>query len=482
MSEGNEQRNLASEFVPLQFDVSIDEFEKLYAISSAKLNASSMLDDGAYNPDEFDEICNYAQFKLNHPELFRRDTRIVNQNDTHFYMIPIHIKMFGQNVKCNSLIDANGYGLYVVLQDGKVIPAAEMLELTGIGPLSKAGALTDAEVKELLKSEQSVDEIAKLIANGELDLEEIRYKAFVLVRAKGLDPEAIIKDARERDLPQDEQQKAEEEELADKSEEKEEEELSPEEERRLEEDAKEEAERIGIGFDVLEQIARQKGCKVHQIRYRELYRQDLIKERIGKDFDRYRGKLGIARITYGFREEMVVIDKTTGSILIDNRKVDHELEDLVPRWPHGTRMPIKKDEARSYISYIDENGNPKKTKYLNNGKYIDMAKDERERFIVEVAAITKELSEAIKAYEKANTMENWQKVRSAMAKRVALDRKYNVLRNQKAVTHRTLESTLEETLGEVGAPSRIRKRTEDVLGDDIEDPRLRSRHRDPRWE
>lgn len=478
MSEGNVQRSFENELIPLSYDgTKIDEFEKLYAITSAKLNAASMLDYGAYDPEEFDEICNFAQYKLEHPEFFVGTTKQATQKDTHFYMIPIHIKMAGTEMKCTAQIDANGNGLYVILPDGRAIPAAEFLALTDISVLSEAGALTDSEVGQLIKSGQNINEIAKMIENDELDIELIREKAFAIVRAKGLDPEAIIKEARERDLPQDEKAKEEDAEVEEKAEEKDETELSEDEELQLEEEAKEEAERAGIGFDILQKIAKQKGCKVHQIRYRELYRPDIIKERIGKNLQQHRGTLGIARITYGFREEMVIIDKRDGSILVDNRRYDHELDELVPRWPRGTRMPIKKDEARSYISYIDENGNVKETKYLNNGKFIDMAKEERERFIVEVLSINKELSEAIKAYEKANTMENWQKVRNAMAKRVAIDRKYDALRNQRAVTHRTLDATLEETLGEVGAPSRIKERIMDE-----EDPRISSRNRDPRWE
>ena len=246
----------------------------------------------------------------------------------------------------------------------------------------------------------NVSEISKMIQENELDIVLIKEKAMAMVRAKGLDPDAILKEAREKDLAKDKQEEVSEE-LDEPEEEKEEQGLS---EQELDEDAIEDAERAGVGFDILQSLAAQKGCKIHQIRFRELYRPDIIKERIGKNLKEHKGNLAIARITYGFREEMIIIDRTNGKILVDNRKNDHELEDLVPKWPHGTRMPIKKDEGRSYISYIDENGAMKETKYLNNGKYIDMAKDERERFIVEVQSINKELSEAISAYEKNNSI------------------------------------------------------------------------------
>lgn len=472
MNEEEVQRSFENELLPISYEGSkIDDFEKLYAITSAKLNAISMLDDDTYNPEEFDEICNFAQFKLEHPELFEGSTKIATQKDTAFYNIPIHIKMNGQKIKCTALIDANGNGLYVILPDGKVVPAAELRVLTNIETFSTVGALTDEEIAQLLKSGQSINEIAKMIENDELDVLLIREKVADMVRTKGLNPEEILKEAREKDLAKDEQDElAEEEAVLEEQEEKD--------EQQLDEDAREDAERAGISFDVLQALAAKKGCKIHQIRLRELYRPDIIQERIGKNLREYKGNLAIARITYGFKEEMVIVDKTNGNIIVDERKHDHELEDLVPRWPHGTKMPIKKDEGRSYISYIDENGAVKETKYLNNGKYIDMAKDERERFIVEVESINKELSEAISAYEKNNTMENWKKVRDAMAKRVAIDKKYDVLRNQRVITGLTLVATLEETLGEVGAPKRIREREELEIE---EDPRLSGRHLDPRW-
>lgn len=481
MSEGDVQRSFENELISLSYDdVQIDDFEKLYAITSAKLNAESMFDDGAYDPEDFDEICNFAQFKLDHPEFFSGETKNPNQNDMKFYNIPIHIKMNGKKVKCTSLIDVNGNGLYVILPDGKVVPSAELRKLTDIQSFVDAGALTDEEAQKLLKSGENISEISKLIENDELDILLIREKAMAMVREKGLDPEAILKEAREKDLAKDEK----EDELSEEEQEKGEEEQEKD-ESELDEEAIEDAERAGIDFDILQAIATQKGCKIHQIRLRELYREDIINERIGKNLREYKGRLAIARITYGFKEEMVIVDKTNGSIVIDNRKHDHELEDLVPRWPHGTKMPIKKDEGRSYISYVDDNGVVKETKFLNNGKKIDMAKDERERFIAEVALADKELSEAIKEYQKVDpskqpdlAREKWKDVSQAMAKRVAIDRKYDALRNQREVTALTLVSALVQTIGEVGTPGKIREREEITREIEEEDPRLSGR--DPR--
>ena len=185
---------------------------------------------------------------------------------------------------------------------------------------------------------------------------------------------------------------------------------------------------------------------------------------------------------------MILIDKTSGRILSDDRRHDHELEDLVPKWPHGTKMPIKKDEGRSYITYLDKNGVVKETKFLNNGKKIDMAKDERERFLAEVAEADRRLKEAIDEYQSVDFIkqpeqarEKWKDVNKAMAERVAIDKKYDALRNQRAVTAATLLTTIAQTIGEVGLPGHLRTREENIreASREEEDPRLSGRN--PRW-
>lgn len=426
-------------------DFKIDDFEKLFIIASAKINAAGEVDNETYNPEDFDEICNFAEFKLKHPELFDEKTMKPTQKDLNFYTIPITLGMGDNKIKSYVLVDNTANGLYIVLPNGSVVPAQELKDLTNIQAFFDKGALNEEEINEILKGNNGIKGIAEMIEQDELDIILLKERAAAKVKAKGLNLDELLKE----DEPKEEQEEQIEEEL---EEEKEEEEL--------EKEAEEEAQRAGIDFDIIRTIAAAKGCQVHQISIRELYRPEIIKERLGKDLDHHRGNLAIARINYGFKEEMIVVDKNNGRILVDDRKHDHEITDLVPKWPHGTKMPIKKDEGRSYITYIDEYGNVKETKYLNNGKYIDMSKEEREKFIAEVQVVNKELSEAIEEYQKNNTMENWQKVRGAMAQRIALDKKYGVLSNQKDVTIKTLTSTIDETIGDVGKPKMLREKEE----------------------
>lgn len=424
----------------------IDDFEKLFIIASAKINAAGEVDNETYNPDDFDEICNFAEFKMKHPELFDEKTVKPNQKDLNFYTIPITLGMGDNKIKSYVLVDNVANGLYIVLPNGSVIPAQELKNLTNIQTFLNKGALNEEEINELLKGNNGIKGIAEMIEQDELDIILFKERAAAKVKSKGLDLEELLKD---NEVEENKEELEESEEL---EEEKKEEEL--------ERETEEEVKRAGIDFDIVKSIAAAKGCQVYQISIRELYRPEIIKERLGKDLDHHRGNLAIARINYGFKEEMIVVDKNNGNILVDNRKYDHEITDLVPKWPHGTKMPIKKDEGRSYITYINEYGNVKETKYLNNGKYIDMSKEEREKFIAEVQIVNEELSDAIEEYQKNNTMENWKKVRKAMAQRIALDKKYGVLSNQKELTIKTLGSTIDETIGEVGKPKKLREKEE----------------------
>ena len=72
MSEGDVQRSFENELIFLsKDDVKIDEFEKLYVITAAMMNNPEIFDDNAYDPEDFDKISNFAEFKLEHQHFFR---------------------------------------------------------------------------------------------------------------------------------------------------------------------------------------------------------------------------------------------------------------------------------------------------------------------------------------------------------------------------------------------------------------------------
>ena len=103
--------------------------------------------------------------------------------------------------------------------------------------------------------------------------------------------------------------------------------------------------------------------------------------------------------------------------------------------------PLRYDENRDYTTYIDEHGDLKQEKFINNGKEQDMLREERERYLAEVEEADKRLAEAIEKYQKNSTHENYKKVQEIIKEKVDIDNKYNALSEQREVTDKTIENT-----------------------------------------
>lgn len=110
------------------------------------------------------------------------------------------------------------------------------------------------------------------------------------------------------------------------------------------------------------------------------------------------------------------------------------------RWRPGldTHVPMKKPRERegqiTYMTYVDKNGELKEARYINNGKQIDLSIEERERYLAEAREADEVLRDAIEEHEKTPTLESHLRVKDAMEKRVAVDKKYDVLEKQKEVS------------------------------------------------
>ena len=98
------------------------------------------------------------------------------------------------------------------------------------------------------------------------------------------------------------------------------------------------------------------------------------------------------------------------------------------------KSPKEKDGQITYMTYVDKNGNLKEARYINNGKQIDLSIEERERYLAEAREADKVLRDAIEEHEKTPTLESHLRVKDAMQKRVAVDKKYDVLEKQKEVS------------------------------------------------
>ena len=108
--------------------------------------------------------------------------------------------------------------------------------------------------------------------------------------------------------------------------------------------------------------------------------------------------------------------------------------------------PLRYDESRDYTTYIDQYGDVKEEKYINNGKQKDMIREERERYLAEVEEADKRLADAIDEYQKIATRENYLKVKNIIQEKVDIDNKYNALSEQKEITEKTKENT-EKAIG-----------------------------------
>ena len=116
-----------------RIEVEIDDFEKLYAITSAEENAFAEVGNGKFKEENFSKICNFAKYKQENPEQFSEKNRTPTEKDLNYYMIPISLK---QKVRdgneelevekgAHVLIDSSGHGLYIVMED-VVMPAKEL--------------------------------------------------------------------------------------------------------------------------------------------------------------------------------------------------------------------------------------------------------------------------------------------------------------------------------------------------------------------
>ena len=103
--------------------------------------------------------------------------------------------------------------------------------------------------------------------------------------------------------------------------------------------------------------------------------------------------------------------------------------------------PLRYDESRDYTTFIDENGELKEQKFINNKEKQDMLREERERYLAEVGEVDRKLKDAIDEYQKNATQENYKKVRDLVKEKVRIDNKYNALDEQREVTKKTIENT-----------------------------------------
>ena len=445
----------------------IDDFEKLYALTSAELYSSEEVNDITFEDINFDRISNLAKFKIDHPELFDEKHREPGELDMYYYIIPVTVQ---QRVRSGNeeisidkesyvLTDARGCALFIIMEDGVLVTSAELGEQLRVATQRYKAYIDKGIISEKDITDQfslhNVNSAMELINEKGLTLDDVQKIVDERMKEHG-----IVLPENDSNKPQQEQG---------------DERLEPGEELELNEGrTRSEANACGISQNMLEMLAQQYGCRVDQISFRRIDDYERLENDTGINARMYRGKTIALRINYGFQQRYFLVNSETGAQMKLQRGAIEtgdipELRDYF-KFPL-TRSNGKEDTSRplawdsvtgpSYITYLDVNGNVKEAEYINNGKADDMLRDERQRYIAEVAEADKALASAIDVYQKENTQENWLRVKDAMSKRIQVDKKYRVLENQKQNTIDTLEETLDETLDKYGRPKRQERTRED---------------------
>lgn len=460
-------------------DFEIDDFEKLYAITSAELNSPEEVNDITFKDIDFDKISNLAKFKKDNPNLFIEKYRNPEELDMYYYVIPVTVQQrvrsgneeFSIDKKSYVLTDARGSALYIVMENGILVTSAELEEQLRIAEQRyKAyidkGIISKKDITDQF-SLHDINSVMELINEKQITLDDVQKIVDEKMREHGI----VLQ---ENNSSKSEKEQGEER-------------LDPGEELELNEGrTRAEASACGISQNMLEMLAQQYRCRVDQLSFRKVDDYERLEEDTGINARMYRGKTIALRINYGFQQRYFLVNSENGNqIKLQRGEIETgnipELEDYF-KFPL-TRSNGKEDTSRplawdsvtgpSYITYLDVYGNVKEAKYINNGKADDMLRDERQRYIAEVAEADKILSNAIDIYQKENTQENWLRVKDAMSKRVQVDKKYRVLENQKENTINTLKETVDETLDKYGRPKRKERTRED---DDEDEWFTRGRH------
>lgn len=422
-------------------DYEIDEFEKLYAVTVAETKSSLKFSNSFDEKEDFDKICSLAKFKQDHQEMFDEKNKDITDDDKNYYVIPTKVtypmRLEKETVfvkrQAYLLIDATGNDIGLILENG-------------------------AAVQEFGKNKANEQKSNKLsMENRNEAKEDIEQEN---------EQENTIEDL-------DEEEELEEDNTVNSI-------LDKESKNRI----YDEAMLIGILPEVLDSIAKERNCRIDQINLRKIDDEELNEEITGLNLNMYREKIVAVRMQYGNTYQGYLVNSETGEFfrppegLEANRdEIPEVLDYFKYRFKSGVEesRSLRNDEGRSYITYLDENGNQKEMKYMYNGKEADMEKSARERYLAEVKKADEILQATIDEYQTADKNEKhdiWSKVKLAMQARVEIDRKYDVSKNQKEVTKNDLEETIDETIK--------KDKPEKDEGYDREED-LQSRSRDPRW-
>ena len=211
-------------------------------------------------------------------------------------------------------------------------------------------------------------------------------------------------------------------------------------------------------YNYIERIAKMNHVNPAVVNTRVIKNLSKVEEDLGIHLQQKKYPFGViaVRLPYKLGYRTFLVDPTTcmtidGKGVLDGRPGKfYDYDEIEDYFRYRLRSgedggdagkPLKYDERRSYTTYIDEHGDVKEKKFINNGKKQDMLREERERYLIEVEEIDRRLADAIEEYQKNANNENYKKVKDIIQEKFNIDNKYNALDNQREVTEETKNNT-----------------------------------------
>ena len=469
-----------------------DEFEKLYIAAASQGNS---LTQEAVPEEQIEKIKTLAEYRLEQMPLtgqISKEEQGKLKINSNFYMIPHTVTqryIVGniekpKRINIYTINDVEGYSLFTIINEENVSISTTFTEkikkyLQEFYPIElQTGMITVEEIVDYF-TPQNMDEMYEML--GQDAIISIRFlpdRIDEFAQSKGLQPKGLayreigIREsaAVEQDNLSEETKVAprptpEQELETDEGETLEEPDGEPGKVQdgasiRLEEDVEEKEEHVE---SYVEKIARLNHVKPAVVNTRVIENFEKVEEDTGIPLKGLypRGEVIAVRIPYKLGYRTFLVEKSTGMTIDGKGRMDrkpgkmYDFDEIEDYFRYKLRdghdggddgKPLREDEGRDYTTYIDEHGDLREQKYINNGKQQDMLREERERYLAEVAEADQRLKEAIDEYQKNATRENYMKVRDIIKKKIEIDNRYNALEEQREVTKETKENT-ERTIG-----------------------------------
>lgn len=497
-SETMEEKTAALTVQELLEQIKIDEFEKIYITTAAQSSSPS----NVQIPEEkMGEVKTLAEYELEQKEagdLIPNDEEEKLKAASNYYIIPRTVEQRvnvgaieeRHSVDIYTVNDVEGYSLYTIIDNQTIamtsgfidrikkyieetypmaiatgmIKEADVIEhFTPHSMIEMYDMLTDDKIITMRMLPDRIDEFVEekgVVASKNLGIRQLGVREANLAEYDDLEEKSQI--ASKDNSEQNQKQKPEPEQTLEKDEGETLEEPDQENGKvkdgasiRLIEDKEEKEEEFE---SYIEKIARINHVKPAVVNTRVIENFEKVEEDTGiplRGLNYKRGEVIAVRIPYKLSYRTFLVDKNTGmtidgkgrkerrpGILYDFDEIEEYFRFKLRDGHDGGEdgKPLRYDEGRDYTTYIDENGELKEQKFINNGKKQDMLREERERYLTEVAEADQKLKEAIDEYQKHSTHENYEKVRDIIKLKVEIDNKYNALDEQRQITKLTKEN------------------------------------------